>query len=97
MVLTRKMKARGITEEDNIAANTLLQLHKDNSILKKLKDDMVNKEYLKKERAKQEIIKQIEMWNSTKDKFMNVIHECKKELEYIDVELAKIISELDNL
>tara|TARA_B100000035_G_scaffold262261_1_gene233593 strand:- start:42 stop:335 length:294 start_codon:yes stop_codon:yes gene_type:complete len=97
MVLTRKMKARGITEEDNIAANTLLQLHKDNSILKKLKDDMVNKEYLKKERAKQEIIKQIEMWNSTKDKFANVIHECKKELEKIDVELAKIISELDNL
>ena len=97
MVLTRKMKANGITEQDNIAANTLLQLHKDNSILKKLKDDMVNKEYLKKERAKQEIIKQIEMWNSTKDKFMNVIHECKKELEYIDVELAKIISELDNL
>ena len=97
MVLTRKMKAKGITEQDNIAANTLLQLHKDNSILKKLKDDMVNKEYLKKERAKQEIIKQIEMWNSTKDKFMNVIHECKKELEYIDVELAKIISELDNL
>ena len=97
MVVTRKMKANGITEEDNIAANTLIQLHKDNSILKKLKEDMVNKEYLKKERAKQEIIKQIEMWNSTKDKFMNVIHECKKELEYIDVELAKIISELDNL
>jgi len=96
MVLTRKMKANGITEQDNIAANTLLQLHKDNSILKKLKDDMVNKD-LKKEQAKQEIIKQIEMWNSTKDKFMNVIHECKKELEYIDVELAKIISELDNL
>ena len=97
MVLTRKMKANGITEQDNIAANTLIQLHKDNSILKKLKDDMVNKEHLKKERAKQEIIKQIEMWNSTKDKFMNVIHECKKELEYIDVELAKIISELNNL
>ena len=97
MVLTRKMKANGITEQDNIAANTLLQLHKDNSILKKLKDDMVNKEHLKKEQAKQEIIKQIEMWNSAKDKFMNVIHECKKELEYIDVEIAKIISELDNL
>mgnify|MGYP001197875121 FL=1 len=97
MVLTRKMKANGITEQDNIAANTLLQLHKDNSILKKLKDDMLNKEHLKKEQAKQEIIKQIEMWNSTKDKFMNVIHECKKELEYIDVEIAKIISELDNL
>jgi len=97
MVLTRKMKANGITEQDNIAANTLLQLHKDNSILKKLKDDMVNKEHLKKEIAKQEIIKQIEMWNSTKDKFVNLIHECKKELEYIDVELAKIISELDNL
>ena len=100
MVLTRKMKARGITEQDNIAANTLIQLHKDNSILKKLKDDMVNKEHLenlKKERAKQEIIKQIEMWNSTKDKFTNVIHECNIELEKIDIELAKIISELDNL
>tara|TARA_Y100000022_G_scaffold179974_1_gene171611 strand:+ start:189 stop:479 length:291 start_codon:yes stop_codon:yes gene_type:complete len=96
MVLTRKMKANGITEQDNIAANTLLQLHKDNSILKKLKDDMVNKD-LKKERAKQEIIKQIEMWNSSKNKFLNIILECKKELEYIDVELAKIISELDNL
>ena len=33
MVLTRKMKANGITEEDNIAVNTLIQLHKDNSIL----------------------------------------------------------------
>lgn len=97
MVLTRKMKANGITEQDNIAANTLIQLHKDNSILKKLKDDMVNKEYLEKERAKQEIIKKIEMWNSSKDKFLNIIQECKKELEYIDVELAKIISELDNL
>lgn len=97
MVQTRKMKTNGITEQDNIAANTLLQLHKDNSILKKLKGDMVNKEYLEKERAKQEIIKQIEMWNSTKDKFVNLIHECKKELEYIDVELVKIISELDNL
>ena len=97
MVLTRKMKANGITEQDNIAANTLIQLHKDNSILKKLKDDMVNKEYLKKERAKQEIIKQIEMWNSTKDKFVNIIHESKVELEKIDIELAKIISELDNL
>ena len=97
MVLTRQMKAHGITSDDKIAANTLVQLHKDNSILKRLKDDMLNKEHLKKERAKQEIIKQIEMWNSTKNKFMNVIHECKKELEYIDVELAKIISELDNL
>lgn len=97
MVLTRKMKANGITEQDNIAANTLLQLHKDNSILKKLKDDMVNKEYLEKERAKQEIIKQIEMWNSSKNKFLNIILECKKELEYIDVELSKIITELDNL
>ena len=97
MVLTRKMKANGITEQDNIAANTLIQLHKDNSILKKLKDDMVNKEHLKKELVKQEIIKQIEMWNSTKDNFVNLIHECKKEFEYIDAELAKIISELDNL
>ena len=96
MVVTRKMKANGITEEDKIAANTLLQLHKDNSILKKLKDDMINKD-LKKEHAKQEIIKQIEMWNSTKDKFTNVIHECKVELEKIDIELTKIISELDNL
>lgn len=100
MVLTRQMKARGITGDDKIAANTLLQIHKDNSILKKLKEDMLNKEYLeklKKERAKQEIIKQIEMWNSTKDHFINVIHECKVELEKIDVELAKIISEMDNL
>ena len=96
MVLTRSQKANGITEEDKFAANTLIQLHKDNSILKKLKDDMINKDF-KKECAKQEIIKQIGMWNSTKDKFLNVIHECKKELEYIDVELAKIISELDNL
>ena len=100
MVLTRSQKANGITEEDKIAANTLLQLHKDNSILKKLKEDMLNKEYLeklKKECAKEEIIKQIKMWNSTKEHFINVINECKVELEKIDVELAKIISELDNL
>ena len=60
MVLTRSQKANGITEEDKFAATTLIQLHKDNSILKKLKDDMINKD-LKKERAKQEIIKQIDM------------------------------------
>jgi len=46
MVQTRLMKAHGITSEDKIAADTLIQLHKDNSILKKLKDDMVNKEHL---------------------------------------------------
>ena len=96
MVLTRQMKAKGISEEDKFAANILVQLNKDNEILKQLKDDMIKKD-LKKDREKKEIIKQIEMWSSTKDKFINVISECKKELEYIDVELAKIISELDNL
>ena len=100
MVQTRLMKSQGITSEDKIAADTLIQLHKDNSILKKLKDDMLNKEHLenlKKERTKQEIIKQIDMWNSTKDHFMNVISTCQKECQKIEIELSKIISELDNL
>ena len=100
MVLTRQMKAKGITFEDKQAANVLVQLNKDNAILKQLKDDMEHKEYLyklKREREKKEIIKQIKIWTSAKDKFVNVINECNKEVEYIDVELAKIISELDNL
>ena len=40
MVQTRLMKSQGITSEDKIAADTLIQLHKDNSILKKLKDEL---------------------------------------------------------
>tara|TARA_B100000941_G_C28328554_1_gene460376 strand:- start:234 stop:548 length:315 start_codon:yes stop_codon:yes gene_type:complete len=104
MVLTRSQKARGITEQDNIAANTLLQLHKDNSILKKLKEDKESKDKFHEKYGDRfklikelHIMAQIKILKSNKDYLNNIISSHTKYIEEIDVELEKLFSRLEEL
>jgi hypothetical protein len=104
MVLTRSQKANGITEEDKIVANTLVQLHKDNSVLKKLKDDKESKDKVHEKYGDRfklikelHILAQIKILKSNKDYFNNIMSSHTKYLEEIDVELEKLLSQLEEL
>ena len=101
MVLTRSMKNQGITSEDKSAANILVQLNKDNAILKNLKSDMEKDNLLhaQLEKAQEElhILKQIKQYGIAKQNLENIIHNCNVELEGVSVELASLYSALDDL
>ena len=104
MVLTRSMKTRGITIEDKAAASVLVQLHKDNAILKNLKNDMERaqksaslQEHLDRAQKELSILKQIKQYDSAKRRLEDVIRDSTKELENVDVEIAALYSSIEKL
>ena len=104
MVLTRSMKAAGITLEDKVAASVLVNLHKDNTILKNLKNEMECKEKsvslrYELDRAKKElqILKTIKKFNSAKNRLEGVIRESTEAIEGVDMEIAALYSSIENL
>ena len=104
MVLTRSMKAKGITLEDKVAASVLVNLHKDNTILKELKTDMERKEKsvslrweLDKAKKELQILKTVKKYDSVKRRLEGVIRESTEAIEYVDMEIASLYSSIENL
>ena len=104
MVLTRSMKATGITLEDKVAASVLVNLHKDNTILKELKTDMERKEKsvslrweLDKAKKELQILKTVKKYDSVKRRLEGVIRESTEAIEYVDMEIASLYSSIENL
>ena len=104
MVLTRSMKAKGITLEDKVAASVLVNLHKDNTILKNLKNEMEHAQKsvslrweLDKAKKELQILKTIKKYDSAKRRLEEVIHESTEAIEDINMEIAALYSSIENL
>ena len=104
MVLTRSMKTNGITLEDKVAASVLVNLHKDNTILKNLKNDMerqqksVSLRYeLDKAKKELQILKTIKKYDSAKRRLEGVIRESTEAVADIDVEISALYLSIENL
>jgi hypothetical protein len=104
MVLTRSMKSKGITLEDKVAASVLVNLHKDNTILKNLKNEMERKHKsvslrweLDKAKKELQILKTIKKYDSAKRRLEEVIHESSIAIEDVNMEIAALYSSIENL
>ena len=91
MVRTRSMKNNDNTNEELEAAHILVKLNKDHYICNKTKT------LLAKAQEELCILKKIKHYTLLKEDLVNIITTSNKTIENIDIELAYLYSNLDNL
>ena len=102
MVLTRNMSKKIITGQDMDAASVLINLHKDNEILKCLKDDKDNADAdadaehtaIKKMKEEINILKQIKEHTSNYNTLKMFIDMYTKEMDNLETTITELLSKV---
>ena len=98
MVLTRQMKKQNITENDINAATVLINLQKDNEIIKSLKNDKdaADAEHTSIKKMKDEIniLKQIKEHTANYNTLKMFIDMYTKEMDNLETTITELLSKV---